>query len=305
MSDPLHKLQILNISSNHLTFIDLAEVPNLKTLNLDRNSIGSIESLNSLRHLETLSWREQTLIPAYGLSEIQYQHCHELRNLYLSGNQLSAFAPATPFLNLHHLELASTGIQALSADFGPKCPNLRTLNVNYNAVSDLRPLLGVVKLERLYAAGNRISKLRRTASVLQRLFRELLDVDFRNNPLTVGYYTPQQPVQDEKRVALQSHDHGSDGDEEDVEAKSFRAYLLPSVDKKADNQSRERLDADTKLRRRVYEIMLVNACKKLQQMDGLRVERTMVGNRDGVWERLVELRVLNNKGEMGKEECVE
>lgn len=305
ISDPLHRLQTLNISTNHLTFIDLAEVPNLKTLNLDKNSIGSIESLSSLKHLDTLSWRAQTLISAYGFSEIQYQHCHEFRNLYLSGNHLSTFAPSTPFLNLHHLELASTGLQTLSSDFGPRCPNLRTININYNAIHDLRPLLGVMKLERLYAAGNRLSRLRRTVSVLSHLCAELMEVDFRNNPLTVGYYTPQRPSRDEKRVTLQHHNHGSDSDEEDLEAKAIRAYLLPSVDKEADNQSRERLDADTKIRRRVYEMMVVRTCRRLKRLDGLEVSRKMVGKRDGVWERLVELGVLNDRGEMNKKDCTE
>lgn len=301
MSDPLYRLQSLTVSSNNLTFIDLAELPNLKTLNLDKNSIGSIESLDTLKHLENLSWREQELI---GFSEIQYQHCQELRSLYLSGNHLSKFAPSTPFLNLHHLELASTGLKTLSSDFGPRCPNLRTLNINYNAISDLRPLLGIVKLEKLYAAGNRISKLRRTVSVLQRLCEELKEVDLRNNPLTVGYYTPSESYADEKRLALQTHDHRLDGGEEDLETKTASAYLLQSVDKDGDNASRERLDEDTKIRRRVYEMMVVYTCKRLQRLDGLEVSRKMVGRRDGVWERLVELGVLNSKGEMDAGECM-
>lgn len=298
ISDPLHRLQSLNISNNNLTFIDLDELPSLKTLNLDQNSIGSIESIGSLKRLENLSWRNQELIPTYGFSEVQYQHCHELCHLYLSGNHLSIFAPSTPFLNLHHLELASMGLKTLSSDFGPKCPNLRTLNINYNAIQDLRPLLGVVKLENLHASGNRISKLRRMASVLQRLCAELKEVDLRNNPLTVGYYTPSEPNQNEKRVALRSHEHGSHGDDEDGDLEAVRAYLLPLVDKEADIASRERLDEDTKIRRRVYEMMVVHACRKLQRLDGLEVSRKMVGRRDGVWERLVELGVLNGKGEM-------
>ncbi|KAK4693485.1 protein NUD1, partial [Lecanoromycetidae sp. Uapishka_2] len=305
ISDPLHKLHTLNISNNKLTFIDLAEVPNIKDLNIDKNSVGSIESLNGLKHLETLSWRQQDLIPAYGFSEIQYQHCHEVRSLFLSGNHLATFAPSTPFLNLHLLELASTGLKTLPSDFGLKCPNLRSLNVNYNAIQDLRPLLGVLKLETLHAAGNRVSKLRRTVSVLQRLCLELKEVDLRSNPLTLGYYTPQESVQGEKCVALQSYKHNADGDDEDAEAKAAKAYVLPSVDKEADNASRERLDEDTKIRRRVYEMMVVHTCKQLQQLDGLPVSRKLVGKRDRVWERLVELGVLNGKSAMGTEDCIE
>ena len=258
-SVPLSKLWFLNISTNRLSFIDLAELPNIKNLDLDKNSIASIQSLSSLKHLETLSWREQSLVSAYGFSEIQYQHCHEVRNLYLSGNPLSTFAPPTPFLNLHHLELASTGLQTFASDLGVKCPNLRTLNTNYNAIRDLRPLLGIIKLEKLFMAGNRISRLRRTVSVLQHISKALVEVDMRNNPLTVGFYTPQEPERKERSVALQRHHH-IEGDDEDLEAKRMEAYLLPPLDKEQDNTSRERLDEDTKVRRRVHELMIVHTC---------------------------------------------
>ena len=290
------------MSDNNLTFLDLAEVPNLKSLNIDTNSVGSIESLSRLKHLESLSWREQSLDPAYGVSEIQYQHCHEIRKLYLSGNNLSTFAPTNSFLNLHYLELASTGIKTLSPNFGTQCPNLRTLNINYNAIQDLRPLLGIVKLRRLYAAGNRISKLRRTVSVLQRLSIELTEVDLRNNPLAVGYYTPQEPSKDEKSVTIHHHKHVPDHDG-DPQLKAEQANLLPFADWEADNHSRERLDEDTKIRRRVYEMMIVIACKKLNRLDGLEISRQLIGRHDGVWERLVELGVLTDKGAMQNESC--
>ena len=304
ISVPLFKLQFLNISNNRLSFIDLAELPNLKSLNLDKNSIASIESLSSLKHLETLSWREQTLISAYGISEIRYQRCHEVRNLYLSGNPLSTFAPPTPFLNLHHLELASTGLQTFASDLGMKCPNLRTLNINYNAIRDLRPLLGIVKLEKLFMAGNRISRLRRTVSVLQYLSKALVEVDMRNNPLTVGFYTPQEPVREERCVALQRHKH-TEGDDEDLEASRIEAYLLPPLDKEQDNTSRERLDEDTKVRRRVHELMIVHTCRRLERLDGLGVDRRILKKNSGVWKRLHELGVLKEKSITERDDCNE
>lgn len=276
----------------------------MNTLNLDGNSIASIESLNSLTNLDTLFWRNQALIPAYGFSEIQYQECHEIRNLHLSGNTISTFAPSTPFLNLQHLELASTGLQTLCSDFGLKCPNVRNLNLNYNAIRDLRPLLGIVKLQKLSLAGNRVSRLRRTAAVLDRLGEELLETDLRNNPLTVGFYTPQEPPRQEKQIVPHNpSQRSSDNDIEDIEKQAAKAYLLPSLDNRSDNSSRERLDEDTKLRRRVYEMLIVNGCKKLEGLDGLEVDRGAVGRRDGVWERLVEIGVLKERGGKGDVEC--
>ncbi len=295
-SSPLSNLETLNVSNNCLSFLEIAAMPKLKILDIDNNSVAQFQNLNHLKQLETLSWREQRLDVASSLSEIQYNDCYEVRNLCVSGNPLSDFAPSTPFLNLHHLELASTGLQMFPPDFGLQCPNVRILNANYNAIHDLRPLLGIVKMEKLFLAGNRVSRLRRTAAVLDRVASGLLEVDLRNNPLTVGFYTPQEPAREEKRVVP----HGritrtSDGDAEH-DLQIIRAYLLPAIDKAADNLSRERLDEDTKLRRRVYEMLVVNGCKTLEKLDGLEVDREMVGKRDDIWERLIELGVLKVKG---------
>lgn len=306
ISNPLLNLQTLNLSYNRLTFIDLAELPNLKVLNLDKNSIASIEGLSSLKVLETVSWREQTLISAYGFSEVQYQHCHEVRNLYLSGNRLSTFAPSRAFLNLQHLELASIGLQILSSDFGAKCPNLRTININYNAIRDLQPLLGIVKLERLFLAGNRLSKLRRTIRILQRLGKTLLEFDLRNNPLTVGFHTPQEPAREaENRVALQRRNQHTNNEDQDPELKRIKAFLLPSLNREMDITLRDRLDEDTKLRRRVHELLIAHACPHLERLDGLHLDMKVVKKRDGVWERLVELGIVNEKGMRRGDECDE
>ena len=296
-------MRTLNVSNNYLSSLDLAELPNLRTLNLDNNSIASVESLSHLKTLETLSWREQTLDSAYGYSEIQYRHCHEIRNLFFSGNRLSTFAPSSPFLNLHHLELASTGLQALSSDFGMKCPNLRVLNVNYNAIRDLQPLLGIVKLQKLFLAGNRLSRLRRTITLLQRFGKTLVEIDLRDNPLTVGFYTPQQSAKENPCVALSKHNNHIDGDGSESEAERIQAFRLPALNNEMDNILRERLDEDTKLRRRVHELLIVHSCPLLKRLDGLNVAMKVVKKRDGVWERLAELGVINTTAMREREGC--
>ncbi len=288
------------MSNNRLSFLEVAAMPKLKNLHIDKNSIAQIENLNCLKQLEILSWREQRLDPASSLSEIQYNDCYESRNLYLSGNLLSDFAPSTPFLNLHYLEIASTGLQSLPPDVGLQCPNIRILNANYNAIHDLRPLLGILKLEKLFLAGNRVSRLRRTAAVLDRVGKGLLEADLRNNALTVGFYTPQEPAREEKRVVPHGGKSRIRDDETEHDLRNSVAYLLPALDKAADNLSRERLDEDTKLRRRVYEMLVINGCKNLERLDGLEVDREMVGRRDGIWERLIDLGVLKAKGGEGQ-----
>ncbi|KAG7006474.1 hypothetical protein G7Y79_00014g036490 [Physcia stellaris] len=220
----LPHLETLDLASNSLSTINLNPLPNLRTLNIDQNSISHLPSLSTLRQLHTLSWRSQSLSPG---SEIHHESCHNLTNLYLSGNTLSSFTfhPDTaPFFNLQVLELASTGLQTLPEDFGLQCPNLRTLNLNFNAIRDLRPLLGIARLERLYLAGNRIERLRRTAAVLERVGKGLREVDMRACPLTVGFYVPpsqSQSPDDDKRLIL------SDSNPSDNWTEEKKAFLLP------------------------------------------------------------------------------
>ena len=290
LNAPFRCLERLDLSGNDLTSFSLHNLPALSELILDNNAVPNIERIQYSASLRTVSWRNQRCS-----EPLHYDACDEVHHLYLSGNTISSFTPQTPFLNLQILELASTGLQTLSEDFGLKCPNLRTINLNYNALRDLRPLLNITRLQRLYLAGNRISRLRRTVAVLERLAPALLELDLRNNPLTVGFYTPPDPQNntEEKRMVLQGRRRDETTGETSV--KDMK-YLLPPLDGGADASSRDRLDEDTKLRRRVYEMLTVHACKKLQRLDGLGVERSAVGRKDGVCERLIELGVLRSKG---------
>ena len=340
---PSATLETLNLSSNGLTSLDVSRTPNLRRLYLDKNAIKAIQGLTSLKKLETLSWREQTLTTTVGsavLPDIQYQDCQNIHHLHLSNNSLTSFfipfPSSTPFLNLRTLELASAGLQTLSPRFGYMFPNLRILNLNYNAIRDLRPLVGIVKLQRLLMAGNRINRLRQTAAGVGRISGggcDLVEVDLRQNPLTVGFYTPQVLQQEEKsrpdkQIALHTPAAAPaassrllqhEEEEEDPRAYEYdydddtanrsstippsssssasSSYVLPPLDSTADAASCARLDKDTQLRRRVYEMMLVESCPGLQRLDGLVVEgrrQITEGNEDGVKvrQRLSELGVL-------------
>ena len=289
--NPMLKLRRLDIAENGLIYFDVTFTPDLRTLIMDRNAIGRVKGLTTHRHLESLSWREQKITTSF---DDHFQTCHDIRHLYVSSTGLSSnFNLEVPFLNLNTLEMASMGLQSLPKGFGMMCRNLRLLNLNYNAIRDIRPLLGITRLQNLYVAGNRLSRLRRTAAVLNRLSADLVEVDFRNNTLTVGLYTPQPPSSGkETRVIIHGPSSSHADDDRDYEDPSAKANLLPHLDKDVDDVLRERLDEDTKLRRRVYEMLLVSACKSLQRLDGLDVDRSTVGKKDGVWERLVELDVL-------------
>ena len=301
-------LKDLNVSNNDLADIDVTNVPNLRKINLDNNFIFKIDSVTALRHLETVSWRQQYHSGSEEYSMMHIDDCYEVRNLFLSGNKISSFNPGVSFLNLHHLELASAGLHTLSPQFGLRMPNLRILNLNHNALKNLQPLLGLTRLQKLYVAGNRISRLRRTIAVLTRLSNSLEELDFRGNPLTVGFYLQPCGVQEttaEKRLVVKDNNNNNqrggnhqkrlDSEDEDEDRLAQARFLLPRTAVDADEQHRDGLDRDTALRRRVYELLVLGSCQKLERLDGLSAERRRVGKRDGVWERLCELGVLKPK----------
>lgn len=140
--------------------------------------------------------------------------------------------------------------------------------------------------------GNRISKLRQTAAALDSISKGLQELDLRNNPLTLGFVLPlQEPIED-KRLVLQGHQQEpiGAGSKSTWEVK----YLLPRPDSQEDRIARERFDEATKVRRRVYEMLLTNTCPSLALLDGLEVERADIGRKDEVWRRLREMGVLKS-----------
>lgn len=284
-------LQELKLARNQLKTLDVSQLPSLRVLDIDQNSIRSINNIESHQRLEVLSWREQHIETA-----VQYQECRNVRELNLSGNSLSTFTPIAHLLNLQHLELASTGLHSLADDFGIKCPNIRELNLNFNALSEIRPLLGVVGLKRLYLTGNRITRLRRTASVLERIGPELTELDLRQNLLTLGYYTSQQQPRYsvEQRLIIPSEIRDPFDSDDDVNEllEKRMSYMLPEMEQAADEWARQRLDEDTDIRRRVYELLVVLNCGNLRRLDGLSIDRRKVISKDGVWDRLKELGIV-------------
>jgi hypothetical protein len=207
----------------------------------------------------------------------------------LSENHIKALVLPRDWYSLHTLELASCGLQHLPDDFGLSVPNLRSLNLNFNAIKDLRPLLNIKSLNELHVAGNRLAQLRKTTAVLSKL-RALEVLDLRDNPFSIGFH----PKAAETRVVPTKH--GIPEAEppqwnEDTTEEAMQ-FLLPPCDKDLDTQYFARLDEGTKLRRRVYEMLLANTCAKLRELDGLSFVRDDVLVKDEIWDRLLLLGVL-------------
>ena len=289
-------LRVFDISHNRMTAINMAPFPNLHTLQIDRNLVANIDGIAQSRHLTTLSWREQVLQDSESCAIAQWDDLCDVSILRLSGNKLQSFTPRVSFLTLQRLELAATGLNTLIQDFGLLMPNLRFLNLNHNAIKDIRPLLGLEKLTELHIAGNRLSRLRRTAAVVRKLGNALTKLDCRGNPLTIGFYVSHSALQDtEKCMTVRKQSVSGELDDGMLEEVYEANYTVPCADQQADEQYRLSLDEDTQLKRRVYQMLFLSGCQVLQELDGLRVERRIVQKKDATWARLLELGVLKER----------
>jgi Leucine-rich repeat (LRR) protein len=274
-------LKYLKLSGNNLAEIDVSRYPNLRLLYVDRNRLGKIIGLLKTKHLDSLSMREQQDGSILDLAFLST--AFEIRKLFLSGNLLAGFEPQVDFLNLQYLELANCGLDSLPANFGQLLANIRVLNLNSNALRDIKPLLGIVRLKKLHLAGNRLNRLRKTANVLG-MFPSLSRVDLRSNPLTLGFYT----LGTERRIVVHSRSDGND----DEEAQACNPFEAEDQDEGKDASYAGRLDMETRMRRRVYEMLILGGCARLRVLDGLGVEREWQDVRDAVWEELVKAELV-------------
>ncbi|KAL2069678.1 hypothetical protein VTL71DRAFT_14357 [Oculimacula yallundae] len=276
-------LKYLKLSDNDLEAIDVSMFPNLRLLYLDRNRLSTVSGLLKTKYLDSLSMREQQA--GITIDQSFLSEACEVRKLFLSGNLLKTFEPQVDFLNLQYLELANCGIEALPEEFGHMIPNTRILNLNFNALRDIRSLFGIARLKKLHLAGNRLARLRSTTCVLAQL-PTLAIADLRNNPLTLGFY----PTLTESRIV--SRRAGEEDEEEEEEIQVQDPFLLSTADRSKDDKYVGCLDMETRMLRRVYEVMILSNCRRIKTLDGLDVHRSLLKSKDIVWDALVKAGVF-------------
>lgn len=262
----MRTLRQLDVSDNNLSFLDLSNLPSLHSLHADRNHIKELCGFSRARRLDSLSLREQRGGEPIDLSFLS-SAC-EVRKLFLSGNYLGTFELQVDFLNLQLLELANSGLQSLPEKLGQLMPNLRTVNLNFNAISDLSSLRFIPRLKKLLAAGNRLADSTAVTELLID-FPHLTQLDLRDNPVTLGFYAPL-------RMVVSAKEDGA-----------VDPFALPEADAEKDETFARRLDEATRQRRRLHQIVFVASCKRLRMLDGLRIKRHKVLARDDVFTALI------------------
>ncbi|OAP64921.1 hypothetical protein AYL99_00893 [Fonsecaea erecta] len=276
---PIRKLRL---SHNELESIALKHMRTLRYLDLDNNKIGDIQGLPSAYHLEFLSLRSQR--EQSDIVDVVLSTPNECRHIRLSSNLVvngTLKLPTSPQNNLRELEIAACGIAELPERFGLFFPNCRHLNANFNAIREIDPLRKMAHLNTLLLAKNRVKKLRRTCLVMSRL-PALRQIDLRDNPLTVGFYSP---------AAAQMADVDS------------ARYYLPDRSEADDVSWLKVLDEVTGLKRRMIELMLTEHCKNLVQLDGLSLFRERSRSEDETWNKLTGQGVLVKPSTMQVEEA--
>ena len=242
--------------------------------------MSRVQGVEDAEALEVFSARYQQNLKLSGYAQFELGSLapQDIRKLFLSSNKVSEVHIKTAFMNLEHLELVSSGLGSLPANFGILVPNLRSLSLGSNSLKDLTPLLGLKKLKSLALPGNRLARLRKAVNVLQKL-PELERLDFRDNPFTIGFYDPLAQNKLLRR--------------EDVElSRERQPFGLAAADIDADIRYRAILDEATQLRRRVYELLVATHCPRLQYLDGLPFRKKDTMAKDSSWARLMELGVI-------------
>ncbi|KAM0330887.1 hypothetical protein ACHAQA_003843 [Verticillium albo-atrum] len=259
-------LRHLDVGDNNVASLDISSMPCLRVLHADRNRISKITGFAHARYLDSISLREQRGDEPLDLTFLSA--AYEVRKLFLSGNYIGQFEPQVDFLNLQLLELANCGLQALPDNLGQLMPNLRSLNLNFNAIGDVSPLRFIPRLKKLLIAGNRLADSTRVTEVVTE-FPHLSKLDLRDNPMTQGFYAPLQGMVPVDRTGY------------------VDPFMLPEADAERDALFAGRLDQATRLRRRLYQVVFVGCCARLKELDGLAVKRRETLAKDAAYEMLV------------------
>ncbi|KAK4618357.1 Septation initiation network scaffold protein cdc11 [Fulvia fulva] len=294
------KMRFVSLKDCELRHLNVTCLPGIRTLLLDQNCLSTVQGIAHLKRLDVISMRKQTLLAGQDVTLLEEDLV--ARTVHLSGNSLPMISLPHNLLSVQHLELASVGLQELPPDFGLKLPNLATLNLNFNSLKDIRPVLNINRLEQLLVCGSRLDRLRKTAITLSKL-KTLKTVDIRGNDLTQPFYPLHACTQPITSVIRRSACGGME-DDEDTKAEEGESmkYLLPPLDPGADRIHYERMDEDAKLRRKVYHAILANGCPTLEFLDGLAFDKKGAMARDATWHKLVELGVLRKSGAVGLKE---
>ncbi|KAJ3321957.1 hypothetical protein HDV06_003694 [Boothiomyces sp. JEL0866] len=174
LNSPLRYLLSLDLADNYLVGFDLNPFPRLLTINLSRNCLQKLYSLDNsnLRVLEIESQFSHSLSLNFSNSQIE--------TLKISGNK--HFGWESIPLSLEILEAGSCNLRSIPQIL-LKCQGLKTVIFENNQLSDIVLLESLQSLSHIYLSNNNITDITRACKSFAKLPR-LLFLDFRRNQIT-------------------------------------------------------------------------------------------------------------------------
>lgn len=247
------KMKNLRLSSNKLTALDVKHLPNLRLLYVDENEITEIQNSHKAHKMDSFSMRDQR-----SGSQVEMSYFRDTRKVFMGGNDMPRFSLKIDFLALQYLELAMAQISTLPKDMARRIPNVRTLNLCHNLLTDVTALSGLERLTHLHLVSNRLSDVRKLSKVLETL-PELSTIDVRANPMTSHLY-PTIPINTEKASRNNLYNYAVNVTSDDLETWA-----------KLDILYRRSLSDEWYVRRLAYRGVLMESQRSLTWIDGTKI----------------------------------
>ncbi|KAK4510184.1 uncharacterized protein ATC70_006356 [Mucor velutinosus] len=254
LNQPMERLCKLQLSFNRLKSFDISPFPDIRVLYLDDNQIQRIIGVACVSRLDSFSLRDQ----GGHKTEFNLQYLRGTRKLYLSGSPCPNLNRMVDFYSLEYLEICAAELEVLPPEFGKQVPNLSTLYLSMNRLTDIRPLRKLKYLKRLVLIDNRLISINEVISVVQNL-RQLHYLDLRHNPISSNIYPP---------LDANLIQHISDHDK-------ISPYVLTALDDQwaiNDAEFLETLSDHWKTRRQVYRALFMQNCPKLIELDHIEID---------------------------------
>uniref|UniRef100_A0A3Q3VQ67 Protein phosphatase 1 regulatory subunit 42 n=1 Tax=Mola mola TaxID=94237 RepID=A0A3Q3VQ67_MOLML len=180
----LRTLTHLHFSGRNIEDIgDLSQCRNLTVLYLYDNQITHIRNLNFSSNLTHLFLQNNNIAHMDDLANLQ-----KLSKLYLGGNEIAVVEGLEKLSELTELHLESQRLPpGQKLLFDPRsllslADSLCVLNINRNNIDDIGDLAALRRLEKLYAADNKLQNMEGLEDVFTR-WPGLLEMDLSGNPV--------------------------------------------------------------------------------------------------------------------------
>jgi len=156
----LKNLQVLGLANTNLTneaLLSLMELTNLTSLNIENNPDLSTEAVNMLEmNLYNCRITHSELSPMVYIDN--YAYPGDSTNINLSGMNIYDISVLSQFSNPQSVDLSANNISDLYAfQTMPNARLIKSLNLSYNALSDVTPLAYLTNLEYLDISYNMIT----------------------------------------------------------------------------------------------------------------------------------------------------